>query len=283
MKTLLVVMLALLLSLCMVMAPVAAAPAGEGLLSDQTLLIDLFHRLSPSVIELRSWEVEYDIFAGLTYEAPIVGTGWVWRDNIVVTCQHVVENRNRLKAYIADPDLEPWVTEAAVAMGWSRAKYETRTYQIDNGLAVQVLGEDAKMDVAIVRVPDLPKWAKPLELGDSAGLETGQFILSIGNSLGLFQTMGFGILTYEARTIPDVESADVTGMLQHQSITHPGNSGGPIFDLYGRVIGMCQLGLRGYNIGLSIPVNKVDKLATEQYELWRAYCQVAPWAMGGER
>jgi S1-C subfamily serine protease len=137
--------------------------------------------------------------------------------------------------------------------------------------------------VAIVRVSDLPKWSKPLALGDSATLETGQFIMSIGNSLGLFQTMGFGILSYKARTIPDVAMADVTGMLQHQSITHPGNSGGPIFDLQGRVIGMCQLGLRTYNIGLSIPVNKVDKLANKMYDTWLANAKVVPWAAGGNQ
>jgi S1-C subfamily serine protease len=99
----------------------------------------------------------------------------------------------------------------------------------------EVVGTDERTDLAVVRVdaPDLPV----LELGDSRSLRVGQLVLAIGNPLGLERSVTLGVVSALSRDLPTREGA-LEGLIQTDAAVNPGNSGGPLVDAEGRVVGI---------------------------------------------
>lgn len=122
-----------------------------------------------------------------------------------------------------------------------------------------VVGTDPDTDVALVRVSDA-SGLTPAPLGDSDRAEVGSFVIAIGSPLGLHHTVTSGVLSAKARGL------DASGMefLQTDAAVNPGNSGGPLLDLSGQVIGVVtsMLSTGGENVGLNfaIPINTVKEL-----------------------
>ena len=100
-----------------------------------------------------------------------------------------------------------------------------------------VVGTDPSTDLAVIKVEptDLPA---PLALADSDHLRIGQFVVAIGNPFGLDQTMTFGIVSALERTIRSPDGRFVGEAIQTDAAVNPGNSGGPLLDLHGHVIGV---------------------------------------------
>jgi serine protease Do len=115
----------------------------------------------------------------------------------------------------------------------------------------------ADVDLAVVKIEgkDLPT----ARLGDSDGLEVGQWVIAIGNPFGLEQTVTAGIVSAMRRGESEAES-----FIQTDAAINPGNSGGPLIDLRGRVIGintMIYSRSGGYQgIGFALPIDVVKKL-----------------------
>lgn len=126
----------------------------------------------------------------------------------------------------------------------------------------QVIGSDERTDIAVLKVnaTGLPA----LEMGDSKNLKVGQWVLAIGSPFGFEYTATQGIVSALARSLP---SDSYVPFIQTDVAVNPGNSGGPLFDLDGRVIGVnSQIFSRsGGYMGLSfaIPANTVRSV-TEQ-------------------
>lgn len=121
-----------------------------------------------------------------------------------------------------------------------------------------VLLQDPVGDIAVLRIDSL---TKPVEFADSDAIEPGDSVFAIGHPLGLFYSVSSGIVSAKYRYI----NLGVTGdFIQLNLATNPGNSGGPVFDNHGRVIGMVTFsvvsprGPSGY--GLAVPSNRI-KLA----------------------
>lgn len=119
-----------------------------------------------------------------------------------------------------------------------------------------IVGIDADSDLALVRVSDATGLV-PAPLGDSDDIEVGSFVIAIGNPLGLHHTVTMGVLSAKARAF------EHTGLeyLQTDAAVNPGNSGGPLLDVSGRVIGVITavISEAGHNVGLNlaIPINVV--------------------------
>ncbi len=116
-----------------------------------------------------------------------------------------------------------------------------------------IVASDRKLDLAIVKI-EAKKKLKPLALGDSAKLKTGQAIVAIGHPRGLEHSVVAGVLS-------GTRDMDGVTMLQLAIPIEQGNSGGPVLDLEGRVVGVVTMkSLVTANLGFAVPVNALKKI-----------------------
>jgi S1-C subfamily serine protease len=107
-----------------------------------------------------------------------------------------------------------------------------------------VIGTDSDSDIAVISVDVPADQLHPLNLGDSAVLKVGQFVVAIGNPYGLSSTMTVGIISAMGRTLESIrQTAEGTpftagDIIQTDASINPGNSGGPLLNLQGEVIGI---------------------------------------------
>jgi serine protease Do len=165
-----------------------------------------------------------------------LGTGFIYdKAGYVLTNNHVVEGATAVQVKFAD----------------------------GNSLAAKVLGADKHTDVAVLKV-DLPSNTTSLGLGDSDGIEVGDWVVAIGNPFGLSHTVSAGILSAKGRTRQDVQGLDPSGyfnFLQTDAAINQGNSGGPLLNLRGEVVGInTAIRANANNIGFAIPINMVKQL-----------------------
>ena len=129
----------------------------------------------------------------------------------------------------------------------------------------KVIGADADSDVAVIKVEaeGLPF----LELADSASLEVGEWVIAIGNPFGLSHTVTAGIVSAKGRSGLDV--ANYEDFIQTDAAINFGNSGGPLLNLDGKVVGIntAIIGAAGnIGIGLAIPINMAKDVYTQYRE-----------------
>jgi serine protease Do len=180
---------------------------------------------------------------GLEFEMPRMprmggqGTGFlISPEGYALTNHHVVENAGSIK----------------VRVGAERREYDA-----------VVIGSDPKTDVALIKLQGARKGGFPvIPLGDSAGLEVGDFVVAIGNPFGLSQSVSMGILSARGRR--DIAPSGRQGLydfLQTDASINPGNSGGPLVNLNGEVVGInTAINAAGQGIGFAIPVDLVKQL-----------------------
>jgi serine protease Do len=170
-------------------------------------------------------------------EQPVrgIGTGFFIRsDGLVVTNWHVVEG----------------ATDVAVQVGEDERPYR--------GVLV---GKDDATDLALVRVEGGGNFPV-ISLGDSEGLEVGEWVVAIGNPFGLSRSVTTGIISFKGRR--DVNPAGKPGyydFIQTDAAINPGNSGGPLLDARGAVIGInAAVNPSGQGIGFAIPINMLKEV-----------------------
>jgi len=123
----------------------------------------------------------------------------------------------------------------------------------------KVLGKDKELDIALIKIE--AKHMPFARLGNSEALRVGEWVVAIGNPLGLDHTVTQGIISAKGRQIsgPGLES-----FLQTDAAINRGNSGGPLLNLKGEVIGI-NTAIRpdGQNIGFAVPVNMVKRIIAD--------------------
>ncbi|MDB5541458.1 MAG: HtrA protease/chaperone protein [Devosia sp.] len=171
-------------------------------------------------------------------EARSLGSGFIISaDGIVVTNNHVIEGAEEIEIYFTDG---------------------TR-------LPAKVVGSDDKTDLAVLKVDagrDLPF----VEFGDSDGAVVGDWVMAIGNPFGLGGSVTLGIVSARNR---DIQSGPYDQFIQTDAAINQGNSGGPLFDMNGKVVGIntaiIARGGSSLGIGFAVPVNLarpvIDQLA----------------------
>lgn len=121
-----------------------------------------------------------------------------------------------------------------------------------------VLGKDKELDLALIKIDasHLPH----ARLGDSDAAKVGEWVVAIGNPLGLDHTVTAGILSAKGRNI----MGGIQSFLQTDAAINLGNSGGPLLNLRGEVIGInTMIRSDGQNIGFAVPVNKVKRVLAD--------------------
>ena len=127
----------------------------------------------------------------------------------------------------------------------------------------EVLGEDSVTDVAVIKIAanDLPV----IPIGNSDGLRPGEWVIAIGNPLGLDNTVTAGIVSATDRSSSDIGVSDKrVGFIQTDAAINPGNSGGPLLNARGEVIGMNTAIISGaQGLGFAIPINTVQGISQQ--------------------
>ena len=194
-------------------------------------------KLSESIVGVSSTRLERRFFGIVPSEGQ--GSGIILdKKGLVITNNHVIDGANQVHVSLKDG----------------------RTF------TGEVVGSDEQTDVAVIRVDadDLPA----ADLGDSETLRVGQFVLAIGNALALpgGPTVSMGVLSAKGRPLPGSDFI-FEGLLQTDAAVNPGNSGGPLADLEGRIIGITTMMIPyAQGMGFAIPINTVKKIAQEILE-----------------
>lgn len=187
-------------------------------------------------------EVTYRNLFGIAVSQPVSGTGFfISDDGYVLTNYHVIEYALKYK------------TPPQVILH-DGTKYNAT-----------VVGGDADNDIAVLRIEQ--NGLTPVTLGNSDGILVGDCVYAIGNPLGELEfSMTTGSISAMDRLISTQESAPAINMFQIDAAVNQGNSGGPVYDDCGEVIGIVtakysEAGIEG--LGFAIPINDAVQIATD--------------------
>ncbi len=142
-----------------------------------------------------------------------------------------------------------------------RRRLRTITPEGDT-LDADLVGDDPATDLALLRVAarDLPF----AELGDSESLQVGQLVIAMGNPLGFQSTVSTGVISALGRAMRGEEGRLIENIIQHTAPLNPGNSGGPLLDSRGRVIGVnTAIIALAQGLGFAIPAKTVQWVLSE--------------------
>jgi serine protease Do len=129
----------------------------------------------------------------------------------------------------------------------------------------RVVGSDPSTDVAVVRLDHPPGDLRPVQLGNSDQVRVGDYVLAIGNPLGLGQTVTMGIVSAKHRVLGG-RVTQYEDFLQTDAAINQGNSGGPLFNFKGEVIGINSAIINpavAMNVGFAIPINLARQIADQ--------------------
>jgi S1-C subfamily serine protease len=194
---------------------------GEALDAYSRAVVDVVERIGPAVVSI----------GRMSKRGPAgAGSGVVFTpDGYVLTNAHVVAGSDALEVSFTDG-----TTSAA-----------------------RVVGVDHATDVAVVRAGDGRSAAPAVApFGDSSRLRVGQLVIAIGNPLGFSSTVSAGVVSALGRTMRSRDGRAMEGIIQSDVALNPGNSGGPLVDSRGRVVGINTaiiLGAQG--ISFSVPID----------------------------
>jgi serine protease Do len=129
----------------------------------------------------------------------------------------------------------------------------------------RVVGSDPSIDVAVVKLKSPPGDLRPVQIGNSEQVRVGDYVLAIGNPLGLGQTVTMGIVSAKNRMLGG-RITQYEDFIQTDAAINQGNSGGPLFNFKGEVIGINSAILNpavAMNIGFAIPINLARQIAEQ--------------------
>ncbi len=125
----------------------------------------------------------------------------------------------------------------------------------------KVTGRDSMTDLALIQVKPDADFPKPAVMGDSSALRVGDWVMAVGNPYGLGHTVTVGIVSAKGRVIGAGRYDD---FLQTDAAINQGNSGGPLFNMAGEIVGInTAIVPQGQNIGFAIPVNMAKEILSQ--------------------
>lgn len=200
---------------------------------------EVYRTASPAVVNITTQVRSFDWLRGRTMEEGS-GSGFLYDDRgHIVTNFHVIESAAELQVTFADGEVR----------------------------GARLVGSDPTNDLAVIRVEPRPEGRRALALGDSESLEVGRFVIAIGHPFGLDQTLTTGVVSGLGRVIESPDRTFIGEIIQTDAAINQGNSGGPLLDLEGRVVGVNSAIVSptgaSAGIGYAIPAATVARVAPE--------------------
>jgi len=225
--------------------PELAVIDAEGLDVAERRVIDVYERVAPSVVSITTQVLRRGFFFEIPQEG--AGSGFILdQAGHVLTNYHVIDGAEEIDVSIND----------------------------DYVVAATVVGVDPRNDIAVLKVEAPAEILVPVELGTSAALKVGQRAIAIGNPFGQFgRTLTIGVISALDRTIEGSDSRTITGIIQTDAAINRGNSGGPLLDSSGRVIGINTAIFSptgtSVGVGFAVPVDTLKRLLPDLLALGR--------------
>ncbi len=213
---------------------------GFSLTSEENNNIQIFKNVSPSVVYIKNIKIEYNHFLDPMAIPRGTGSGFIWSsDGYIVTNYHVVANGDLFLVTLKN-----------------QQQYKAR-----------MVGGEPRKDIAVLKLEKNVHGLRPVARGQSASLQVGQKAIAIGNPFGLDHTMTHGIISALNRDIPGYGGVTIRGMIQTDAAINQGNSGGPLFNSDGFVIGMNTMiySPTGANtgIGFAVPMDTIKQVVPQ--------------------
>lgn len=255
--------------------PAEAEASGVQFKAGQALSInDIYTRAAPGVVQITSTSVRQivanDPFFGLPFDFPEVRTQQALGSGFVVDkAGHILTNFH--------------VVEGAADIEVS--------FSNNDSLKATVVGVDPSTDIAVLRVDASSRALTPLALGDSDRVRVGNGVVAIGNPLGLERTVTAGIVSALHRGLTAPNGYRIDEVIQTDAAINNGNSGGPLLNARGEVIGVnsqiatAQGSTGSIGIGFAVSINTVKDVVSQLIEkgrVERAYLGVGARAITGE-
>jgi S1-C subfamily serine protease len=216
--------------------PSFAGSTGE---QDGGSIGEVYRRVSPGVIQVTSNVVTESVFGPQRQQG--LGSGFVVdKDGHIVTNYHVIQGASE------------------VFVNFSQ----------DDQLKAKVVGADPATDIALLKIDGHRRGLAPISLGDSDKVKVGDEVVAIGNPFGLERSVTSGIVSALQREIVSPNNFPIDQVIQTDAAINRGNSGGPLLNAEGQVIGVnTQIATAGsegnVGIGFAVPVNTVRDVVME--------------------
>jgi S1-C subfamily serine protease len=204
-----------------------------GLTPEEQNNIDIYKAAQPATVYITSTTVRRDFFYQ-PVASQSLGSGFLINDEgFILTNFHVVSGSSKIQVTLSD-----------------QSQY-----------FAEPLDTDRSDDLALIKINPKKK-AQYLRLGDSDRMQVGQKVLAIGNPFGLEGTLTVGVVSSIGRSIEGENEQHLEGMIQTDAAINGGNSGGPLLDSSGNVIGIntAILGRTNIGIGFALPINRAKAL-----------------------
>jgi len=214
--------------------PDAAAkpPEARGeLLFEERTNINIFRKVRPSVVQITNLSRRRDDETDRGWPVG-TGSGFIWNSKYgyVVTCYHLVAGGDEFRVALHNRQQSEAI----------------------------LIGTDPDKDLAVLKIPPHPS-LRDVEIGRSSELDVGWKVYAIGNPFGLEHTLSTGIISGLGRELRSAATdALIQDVIQTDADIHPGNSGGPLVDSEGRVIGMNSSEILG--IGFAVPIDTINRV-----------------------
>ena len=211
------------------------------LLDSEKRIINIYHNSVPAVVNVSNIKIADSFFYGKVEVPQGMGSGFVWDESgHIITNFHVVQGGNSF----------------VVTFHNDKKQYKA-----------EVVGVAPKKDIAVLKLIEQPKNLKAIQVGSSQDLLVGQMALAIGNPFGLDHSISQGIISALGRKINGIGGVKIHDMIQTDAAINQGNSGGPLLNSKGELIGMNTMIFStsgsSSGLGFAVPVDTIKSIAPQ--------------------
>ena len=214
---------------------------GGELLETEKRIIDIYNNSVDSVVNVANIKSTDSFYYGKVEIPQGTGTGFIWdKQGHIVTNFHVVQGGSSF----------------IVTFHNDKKQYKA-----------VVVGVAPKQDVAVLKLTTMPANLKPIKVGTSTNLKVGQLAIALGNPYGFDHSLSTGIISATNRKIDGIGGVKILDMIQTDAAINQGNSGGPLLNSAGKLIGMNTMIVSrsgsSAGLGFAVPVDTVKRLTPQ--------------------
>jgi len=228
-----------------VATPTPTSPPSDKLPTTIALpsIADLVDQVEPAVVSIQVRVRQMTAFGPM--ESLGSGSGVIFRqDGYILTNNHVIQDAVNIRVALSD----------------------------GRELEAKLIGADRRTDLAVIKVDE--EGLPTVPLGDASKLRVGDWVIAIGNALGLQggPSVTLGVISALGRTLPTDPDVTLYDLIQTDAAINPGNSGGPLINLQGEVVGINTAVLRGeevQGIGFAVSAETAMPVAEQLVDMGR--------------